>query len=117
MTRLSVNVNKIATLRNARGGNVPDVLLAARRLQDFGAHGITVHIGEIHKPLRYSGSHYAQSTHSTRKILRPDAALRRSRSAGFTLRVPSHLLSCQRRFGVQRMRCLRTYALPALIGG
>ncbi|MEY2773991.1 MAG: hypothetical protein RLZZ275_338, partial [Bacteroidota bacterium] len=43
MTRLSVNVNKIATLRNARGGNVPDVLLAARRLQDFGAHGITVH--------------------------------------------------------------------------
>ena len=43
MTRLSVNVNKIATLRNARGGNLPDVQLAARRLQDFGAQGITVH--------------------------------------------------------------------------
>lgn len=43
MTRLSVNINKIATLRNARGGNIPDVLLAARRAQEFGAQGITVH--------------------------------------------------------------------------
>lgn len=43
MTRLSVNVNKIATLRNARGGKVPDVLHAAKRIQSFGAQGITVH--------------------------------------------------------------------------
>jgi len=43
MTRLSVNVNKIATLRNARGGNLPDVVLAAERIERFGAHGITVH--------------------------------------------------------------------------
>ena len=43
MTRLSVNVNKVATLRNARGGNIPDVLLAAERIQAFGADGITVH--------------------------------------------------------------------------
>ncbi len=43
MTRLSVNINKIATLRNARGGNVPDVKLAAIRCQSFGAEGITVH--------------------------------------------------------------------------
>ena len=43
MTRLSVNVNKIATLRNARGGGVPDVVEAAVRIQEFGAHGITVH--------------------------------------------------------------------------
>jgi pyridoxine 5-phosphate synthase len=43
MTRLSVNVNKIATLRNARGGSVPDVALAAKRIQQFGAQGITVH--------------------------------------------------------------------------
>jgi pyridoxine 5-phosphate synthase len=43
MTRLSVNVNKIATLRNARGGSVPDVALAATRIQQFGAQGITVH--------------------------------------------------------------------------
>lgn len=43
MTRLSVNVNKIATLRNARGGSIPDVLQAAVRIQEWGAHGITVH--------------------------------------------------------------------------
>jgi pyridoxine 5-phosphate synthase len=40
---LSVNINKIATIRNARGGNVPDVLLAAHRIESFGAQGITVH--------------------------------------------------------------------------
>lgn len=43
MTRLSVNVNKIATLRNARGGSVPNVVEAATRIQQFGAQGITVH--------------------------------------------------------------------------
>jgi len=43
MTRLSVNVNKIATLRNARGGNEPNVVQAAVRIQGFGADGITVH--------------------------------------------------------------------------
>jgi len=43
MTRLSVNINKVATLRNSRGGNVPDVLEAARRVESFGAEGITVH--------------------------------------------------------------------------
>lgn len=43
MTRLSVNINKIATLRNARGGNVPDVQKAAIDCERFGAEGITVH--------------------------------------------------------------------------
>ncbi|MQP75149.1 pyridoxine 5'-phosphate synthase [Stenotrophomonas sp. MYb238] len=43
MTRLSVNVNKIAVLRNSRGGNDPDVLRAATACLDAGAHGITVH--------------------------------------------------------------------------
>ena len=43
MTRLSVNVNKIATLRNARGGQEPDVVEAAQRIERFGADGITVH--------------------------------------------------------------------------
>lgn len=43
MVRLSVNINKIATLRNARGGNVPDVTRAAIDIERFGAHGITVH--------------------------------------------------------------------------
>lgn len=41
--KLSVNINKIATLRNARGGSVPDVLEAAKRIERFGADGITVH--------------------------------------------------------------------------
>ncbi len=43
MTNLSVNINKIATLRNARGGNNPDVINAALDIERFGAHGITVH--------------------------------------------------------------------------
>ncbi len=43
MTRLSVNINKIATLRNSRGGKIPDVVEAAIRCQEFGAEGITVH--------------------------------------------------------------------------
>ncbi len=43
MTRLSVNINKIATLRNSRGGNTPNVLDAAINCQKFGAQGITVH--------------------------------------------------------------------------
>ncbi len=43
MTRLSVNINKIATLRNARGGKIPDVLQAAIRCEAYGADGITVH--------------------------------------------------------------------------
>lgn len=43
MTRLSVNINKIATLRNARGGNIPDVVAAAIAIQRYGAQGITVH--------------------------------------------------------------------------
>jgi len=43
MPRLSVNINKIATLRNARGGNIPDVNKSAVDIERFGAHGITVH--------------------------------------------------------------------------
>ena len=43
MTKLSVNINKIASLRNARGGNLPNVNLAAERCEQFGADGITVH--------------------------------------------------------------------------
>lgn len=43
MTRLSVNINKIATIRNARGGDLPSVVKAAKDIENFGAHGITVH--------------------------------------------------------------------------
>ena len=50
MTRLSVNVNKLATLRNARGGNTPDVISMSKDIERFGAQGITVHpqIGRAH---------------------------------------------------------------------
>src|SRR5688572_8172971 len=41
--KLSVNINKIATIRNARGGTIPDVVAAARNCEQFGADGITVH--------------------------------------------------------------------------
>ncbi len=53
MTRLSVNINKIATLRNARGGNIPDVLSAAVNCQRFGAQGITVHPRPDERHIRY----------------------------------------------------------------
>ena len=53
MTRLSVNINKIATLRNARGGNVPDVIKAAIDCQRFGAEGITVHPRPDERHIRY----------------------------------------------------------------
>ncbi len=43
MTRLSVNINKIATIRNARGGSIPNVLEAAINCEKFGAEGVTVH--------------------------------------------------------------------------
>ncbi len=54
MTTLSVNINKIATLRNARGGNVPDVQQAAVDCQRFGAQGITVHPRPDERHIRYS---------------------------------------------------------------
>ena len=54
MTKLSVNINKIATLRNSRGGNIPDVLKAARDCERFGAQGITVHPRPDERHIRYS---------------------------------------------------------------
>lgn len=54
MTRLSVNINKIALLRNARGGNMPDVLKAALDCERFGAEGITVHPRPDERHIRYS---------------------------------------------------------------
>ncbi len=53
MTRLSVNINKIATLRNARGGNVPDVIQVAKDAQSFGAQGITIHPRPDERHIRY----------------------------------------------------------------
>lgn len=53
MTQLSVNINKIATLRNARGGNVPDLLKVAMDIESFGAQGITVHPRPDERHIRY----------------------------------------------------------------
>src|SRR5690554_2932731 len=53
MTKLSVNINKIATLRNARGGNVPDLLKVAADVQRFGADGVTIHPRPDERHIRY----------------------------------------------------------------
>jgi pyridoxine 5-phosphate synthase len=53
MTKLSVNINKIATLRNARGGDLPNVLEAALNCEKFGAQGITVHPRPDERHIRY----------------------------------------------------------------
>jgi len=54
ITKLSVNINKIATLRNSRGGNNPDVLKSARDIERFGADGITVHPRPDERHIRYN---------------------------------------------------------------
>lgn len=54
MTNLSVNINKVATLRNARGGNTPNVLSVAQDCEKFGAQGITVHPRPDERHIRYS---------------------------------------------------------------
>jgi pyridoxine 5-phosphate synthase len=53
MTKLSVNINKIATLRNARGGNVPNLLKVATDIQNFGGQGITIHPRPDQRHIRY----------------------------------------------------------------
>ena len=53
MTKLSVNINKVATLRNARGGKVPDVVKFALDCEQFGAEGITVHPRPDERHIRY----------------------------------------------------------------
>ncbi len=63
MTQLSVNINKIATLRNSRGGDVPDLLQAAERIQQWGADGITVHPRPDERHIRY------QDARALRKIV------------------------------------------------
>lgn len=66
MTKLSVNINKIATLRNARGGNVPDLIAVAKDIEDFGADGITVHPRPDERHIRYA------DVYALKKILRTE---------------------------------------------
>lgn len=63
MTRLSVNINKIATLRNARGGNNPDVIQVALDCEKFGAEGITVHPRPDERHIKY------QDVYDLKKVL------------------------------------------------
>jgi len=65
MTKLSVNINKIATLRNARGGNVPDLLKVAHDIQNFGAEGITIHPRPDERHIRYQDALDLKSVVST----------------------------------------------------
>ena len=53
MVRLSVNINKIATIRNARGGNTPNLIKMAQNIERFGAQGITVHPRPDERHIRY----------------------------------------------------------------
>ena len=53
MTKLSVNINKIATLRNSRGGDVPNLIEVAKDIQEFGAQGITIHPRPDERHIRY----------------------------------------------------------------
>lgn len=57
MTKLSVNINKIATLRNSRGGNTPDLIQVAKDCERFGAQGITVHPRPDERHIRYADVH------------------------------------------------------------
>ena len=57
MTKLSVNINKIATLRNARGGNMPNVVQVAKDVEQFGAQGITIHPRPDERHIRYQDAH------------------------------------------------------------
>ena len=57
MTSLSVNVNKIATLRNARGGDMPNLIQTAQDIEGFGAQGITIHPRPDERHIRYRDAH------------------------------------------------------------
>jgi pyridoxine 5-phosphate synthase len=78
MTKLSVNINKIATLRNARGGNVPDVVAVAKDIEDFGADGITVHPRPDERHIRYS------DVYALKKALRTEFNIEGNPIAKFT---------------------------------
>ncbi|MCM4154094.1 pyridoxine 5'-phosphate synthase [Arenibacter sp. N53] len=66
MTKLSVNVNKIATLRNSRGGNVPNLLKVAQDIEDFGAQGITIHPRPDERHIKY------QDARDLKKVVRTE---------------------------------------------
>ncbi|MEZ4804320.1 MAG: pyridoxine 5'-phosphate synthase [Bacteroidia bacterium] len=64
-TRLSVNINKLATIRNARGGNNPDLVKYAQKIESYGAHGITVHPRPDQRHIRYEDVYALKQTVKT----------------------------------------------------
>ena len=77
MTKLSVNVNKIATLRNARGGNVPDLLKVSTDIEAFGAQGITIHPRPDERHIRY------QDVRDLKKIVKTEFNIEGNPIPGF----------------------------------
>ena len=77
MTKLSVNVNKIATLRNARGGNVPDLLKVSTDIEAFGAQGITIHPRPDERHIRY------QDARDLKKIVKTEFNIEGNPIPGF----------------------------------
>ena len=65
MTKLSVNINKLATLRNSRGGNNPNLTEAAQNIERFGADGITVHPRPDERHIRYADVYELKKTITT----------------------------------------------------
>lgn len=65
MTKLSVNINKIATLRNSRGGNTPNLLKVAKDIESFGAQGITIHPRPDERHIRYQDAYDLKSSVQT----------------------------------------------------
>ncbi len=64
-TRLSVNINKLATIRNSRGGNNPDILAYARKIETYGAHGITIHPRPDQRHIRFDDVYALKKVVST----------------------------------------------------
>lgn len=76
MTRLSVNINKIATLRNSRGGNNPDLIQTALDIEAFGAEGITVHPRPDERHIRYADVRALKKSSKQNSILKAIAGSR-----------------------------------------
>ncbi len=57
MTKLSVNINKLATLRNSRGGNIPNLIQASKDIESFGSQGITIHPRPDQRHIKYQDAH------------------------------------------------------------
>lgn len=64
-TRLSVNINKLATIRNSRGGNNPDILAYAQKIESYGAHGITIHPRPDQRHIRFDDVYALKKVVST----------------------------------------------------